>query len=142
MKKRALSITTNLLSLVALFLLFSSFTYLANNTAVTAETHHSLWSSLQGCALEKLSFWQKTALYLGASGGTYAVVNRHYRRHYNRDGIGCLGVLAILILIPIFIILLPILIALLPVLLVIGLVMLILGIAFPNSRRRNRRRDW
>lgn len=135
MKKRELSIATNLLSLVALFLLFSSFTYLANNhaaAAVTAETQQSFWTALQGFSLEKLSFWQKTALFVGASTGSYALVRREYHRHYD-EGMGCLGVLGLLILI-------PIVIALFPLILVVGLFMLILGIPFPRFGGRGHRR--
>lgn len=136
MKKRELSIATNLLSLVALFLLFSSFTYLANNhaaaAAVATETKQSFWTALQGFSLEKLSFWQKTALFVGASTGGYTLVHQEYHRHYD-EGIGCLGVLGIIILI-------PIVIALLPVILVVGLCMLILGIPFPRFGGRGYRR--
>lgn len=133
MKKQGLSITTNLVSLAALFLLFSSFTYLANHTAVV-ETKQSFWTTLQGFSFEKLGFWQKTALALGVSGGSYALFRRRYRRHYG-EGLGCLGVLGIIILG-------AIVIALLPVLIVVGLVMLILGIPFPRSRGRRYRRRW
>ena len=133
MKKQGLSITTNLICLAAIFLLFSSFTYLANHTAVV-ETKQSFWTALQGFSFEKLGFWQKTALALGVSGGSYALFRRRYRRHYD-EGLGCLGVLGIIIFG-------AIVIALLPLLIVIGLVMLILGIPFPRSRGRRYRRRW
>lgn len=133
MKKQGLSITTNLLCLAALFLLFSSFTYLANHT-VAVETKHTFWTTLQAFSFEKLGFWQKTALALGISGGGYALFRRRYRRHYG-EGIGCIGVLGIIILG-------AIIIALLPLLIVVGLVMLILGIPFPRSRGRRYRRRW
>ena len=133
MKKQGLFITTNLICLAAIFLLFSSFTYLANQTTVV-ESQQSFWSTLQGFSFEKLGFWQKTALALGVSGGTFALFRRRYRRHYG-EGLGCLGVLGIIILG-------AIIIALLPVILVVGLVMLILGIPFPRSRGRRYRRRW
>lgn len=136
MKKQGLFITTNLLSLVALFLLFSSFTYLAIHVVV-AETKHTFWTTLQAFSFEKLEFWQKTALALGVSGGGYALFHRRYRRHYG-EGMGCLGCLGVLGVI----ILGVIVIALLPVLLVVGLVMLILGIPFPRNRGRRYRRRW
>ena len=147
MKKQGLSLATNLLSLLALFLLFSSFTYLSHATAV-AETKQSFWAALQGFSFQKLGFWQKTALLLGASSLSYAVVHRHFRRHYDGEGVGCLGVLGIIILG-------ALVIALLPVILVVGLFMLIFGIPIPrfsrrhgrryeepHSRRRHYRRDW
>ena len=134
MKKQGLSILTHVLSLTAIFLLFSSFTYLANHTAAAVE-QQSFWTNLQGFSFEKLSFWQKTALALGVSRGGYALFRRRYRRHYG-EGIGCIGVLGIIILG-------AIVIALLPLILVVGLVMLILGIPFPRSRgRRYHRRRW
>ena len=134
MKKQGLSILTHVLSLAVLFLLFSSFTYLANHTAVV-ENQQTFWTTLQGFSFEKLSFWQKTAWSLGISGGCYALFRRRYRRHYGA-GIGCIGVLGIILLG-------AIVIALLPVILVVGLVLLVLGIPFPHYRgRRYRRRRW
>ncbi len=133
MKKQGQFITTNVICLAALFLLFSSFTYLANHTAVV-ETKQSFWTGLQGFSFEKLGFWQKTALVLGVSSGSFALFHRRYRRHYD-EGMGCLGVLGIIILG-------AIVIALLPLLIVVGLVMLILGIPFPRSRGRHYRRRW
>lgn len=131
MKKQGLSITTNLLCLAALFLLFSSFTYLANHTAAV-ETKQTFWTIFQAFSSEKLGFWQKTALALGVSGGGYALFRRRYRRHYG-EGIGCIGVLGIIVLG-------AIIIALLPLLIVVGLVMLILGIPFPRNRGRHHHR--
>lgn len=133
MKKQGLSITTHLFCLVALFLLFSSFTYLANYTAEVA-TKQSFWTTLQGFSFEKLGFWQKMALALGMSSGVYVFFRRRFRRHYG-EGVGCLGVLGILVLG-------AIVIALLPLLIVVGVVMLILGIPFPHSRGRRYRRRW
>ena len=133
MKKQGLSILVNLSSLAVLFLFFSSFTYLANHAAVVEQ--QSFWTTLQGFSLEKLGFWQKTTLVLGVSAGGYALFRRHYQRHYD-EGVGCIGVLGIIILG-------AIVIALLPLLLIVGLVMLILGIPFPRYRRKgNRRRRW
>ena len=134
MKNRELSILTNLLSLVALFLLCSSFTIMTNGHAtVSAETKQSFWAAIQGFSVEKLSFWQKTALYLGTSSAVVAIARPHYRRHYEGGGgLGCLGVLGIIVLG-------AIVIALLPLLLVVGLVMLILGIPFTIFGGRGRR---
>jgi hypothetical protein len=143
MKKYVQPFTTNLMSLMALFLLFSSFTILTHapeQAAAIMETKQSFWSAMQDFSFQKLGFWQKTALFLGASSMSYAVAHRHYRRHYD-EGIGCLGVIGIIILV-------PLLIVLIPVFLVIGLVMLIFGIPFSrfNGRhrrhRRQYRRDW
>ena len=131
MKKHQLFFAANLLSLVAVYVLFSSFTYLSNHqTAV--ESQQSFWTALQGFSIEKLSFWQKSALFLGASSGGYALFSRHYRRHYGA-GIGCLGVFG-------FIILGVLVLALLPLILVIGLVMLIVEAPFPHFGGRGRHR--
>jgi hypothetical protein len=138
MKKQLQSVATNLLSLAALCLLFSSFTIVSHEYVTTAvATKQSFWSSMQDFSFQKLGFWQKTALFMGASTVSAAVVHRHYRRHYS-GGLGCLGVLGIIIIG-------ALIIALLPVILVVGLVMLILGIPLPrfNGRgRRHYRRDW
>lgn len=136
MKKQVLSVATNLVSLLALFLLFSSFTYLSHTTAV-AETKQSFWSAMQDFSFQKLGFWQKMGLSLAASSGGYILFRRHYRQHYGEGGVGCLGVLGIIIIG-------AIVIALLPLLLVIGLFMLILGIPFPRfrHRRHRHRRHW
>ncbi len=134
MKKLNPSFAINLLSLLALILLFSSFTYMTH-----AETKQSLWAVVQDFSFHKLSFWQRAALTLGASGAGYSLVRRHYRRHYGDGGWGCLGVLGALILG-------ILVIALLPVILVVASVMLICGIPFPRFRgryhrdRRHRRR--
>ena len=148
MKNRELSILTNLLSLVALFLLCSSFTIMTNGHAtVSAETKQSFWAAIQGFSVEKLSFWQKNALYLSASSATVAVTRRQFRRHYDSDGVGCLGVLGMIALGAILLALLPIL---LPILLIIGVAALIIGliIGIPiailgggNRRRRRYRRE-
>ncbi len=134
MKKQGLSILVNVSSLTVLFLLFSSFTYLANHKAEVVE-QQSFWTTLQGFSFEKLGFWQKTALALGVSVGGYALFRRRYRRHYG-EGIGCIGVLGIILLG-------AIVIALLPVILVVGLVMLVLGMPFTRNRGgRYHRRRW
>jgi Flp pilus assembly protein TadB len=140
LKKKAMknlnpSFPINLLSLLALILIFSSFTYMTHT-----ETQQSLWAVVQDYSFHKLSFWQRTVLTLGASGAGYALVRKHYRRHYDDGGWGCLGVLGALILG-------ILIIALLPVILVVALVMLICGIPFPRfwgryhrDRHHHRRR--
>ncbi len=134
MKKHVLSIAPQVFCLLALFLLFSSFVVASHPTAIV-ETKQSFWSSMQGFSFQKLGFWQKTALLMGVSSLGYAAVHRQYRRHYD-EGIGCLGILGIIILV-------PIVIALLPVLLIVGLVMLILGLPFPHfDRHRGRGRRY
>ena len=133
MEKHGRSILTNLAGLLVLFLLFSSFISLSSATAV-AETKHSFWSAMQDFSLQKLGFWQKTALLLGASGGSYMLFRKRYRRHYDND-LGCLGVLGIIVLG-------ALVIAFLPLIIVVGLFMLILGIPFPRFRGRRYDHDY
>ncbi|MBL7813681.1 MAG: hypothetical protein JNL70_01660 [Saprospiraceae bacterium] len=116
-------------SLAVFFLLFSSFILQHQSHAVASE--HSTLSDL---SIQQLSFWQKAALFFGASASTSWFMHRHYRRHYG-EGLGCLGVLGIIILG-------ALVIALLPLILVAALVMLIFGIPFPRwGGRRYDRRD-
>lgn len=120
-------------SLLALFLLNSSFTYLSNATAIV-QTKQTFWTTMSSFSYQNLGFWQKASLCLAASSGSYLLFRRRYRHHYD-EGFGCIGVLGIIVLG-------ALVIALLPLILVVGLFMLIFGVSFPNFRGRRYGHDY
>ena len=121
-----------LLALVATSTLCSSFTIAVKSANVHSLSQDAL-TAIQNYSFHKLSFWQKTALSIGAFSASAYGVRRFQRRH--GGDLGCFGVLGAIVLG-------VIIIALLPILLVVGLFMLIFGIPIRWGHKRSYGGHW